>query len=294
MPRTITRRLIGRTSNVSVADGVILMYHRVDAADVDPWRLAVHPSHFDEHLEVICELFQPVSLARFASAFAAGGAPRGSVVVTFDDGYRDNLLNARPLLEKHGVPASLFVTTGYLDSGRDFWWEELLAVCVRGGFDVRSQWVRLRHLHRRQRELELEALWLAAGVAAPPAPSHTMTSDEIAELATGEVFEIGAHTSTHPSLPHLGFAEQVDEIHASKTVLEALLARRVSAFSYPHGEFARSTVRAVRAEGFGTACTTSDDVLTRRSRPLELPRMHALDWTGAELEEQLSRRFGSR
>jgi peptidoglycan/xylan/chitin deacetylase (PgdA/CDA1 family) len=294
MPLSIARRVIGRNSSVSVADGVILMYHRVDVADLDPWRLAVDPGHFDEHLEVLCELFHPVSLERFAGAFASGGIPPGSVVVTFDDGYRDNLLNAQPLLEKHGVPASLFVTTGYLDSGRDFWWEELLALGVRCGLDIRSQWARLRHLQRTERELELEALWLAAGVAAPPASSHTMTSDELAQLAAGGVFEIGAHTSTHPSLPHLSFAEQVEEIHVSKAVLEALLSRRVSAFSYPHGDFARSTVRAVRAEGFATACTTSDTILTRRSRALELPRMHVLDWSGAELEEQLTRRLGSR
>jgi peptidoglycan/xylan/chitin deacetylase (PgdA/CDA1 family) len=291
MTRPIARRLVRRTLR---ADAVILMYHRVDVADVDPWRLTVHPSHFGEHLEVICDLFQPVSMGRFTGALIAGRISRGTVVVTFDDGYRDNLLNAQPLLEKHGVPASLFVTTGYLDSNRDFWWEELLAVCVRGGLDIRSEWGRLRHLQRRQRELELDALWVAAGVAALPAPSHTITSNEIAELAAGQVFEIGAHTSTHPSLPHLAFAEQVEEIHASKTVLEALLGRRVSAFSYPHGDFARSTIRAVRAEGFAAACTTSDEVLTRRSRALELPRLHVLDWTGAEFEEQLARRFGGR
>jgi peptidoglycan/xylan/chitin deacetylase (PgdA/CDA1 family) len=291
MSTSLARRLIGRNSH---ADAVILMYHRVDTTEVDPWRLAVHPDHFAEHLEVICAGFQPVSLERFARELATGRISPRSIVVTFDDGYRDNVINAQPLLEKHGVPATLFVATGYLDSGRDFWWEELSAVCSQGGLDARVEWERLRGLGRGRRESELDDLWRSLGVNAAPGPSHTLSSEVIAELADGGVFEIGAHTSTHPSLPTIPLEAQVEEIRSSKAILEALVGRSVSSFSYPHGDYTRATVQAVRADGFATACTTSGEPLTRRSRPLELPRMHVVDWTGAELEEQLTRRFGSR
>jgi peptidoglycan/xylan/chitin deacetylase (PgdA/CDA1 family) len=291
MLTSLARRLLGRTSEARIADAVILMYHRVDIVERDPWRLAVAPSLFAEHLEVICDRFLPISMQRLCAGLAGGDMPRRSVVITFDDGYRDNVTNAKPLLEKHGVPASMFVTTGYLDSERDFWWEELVDICGRRGLDARIEWERLQPLGRTEREVELDQLWRSAGIGAPPAPSHTLTSGDVSELAAEGLFEIGAHTVTHPSLSRLPPADQLEEIRSSKAVLETLVGRPVSSFSYPHGDFSRATVQALRAQHFGSACTTSGEPLTRRSRPLELPRVHVLDWTGAELEEQLDRRL---
>jgi peptidoglycan/xylan/chitin deacetylase (PgdA/CDA1 family) len=288
------RRLLAPREQVAVADAVILMYHRVEVVERDPWRLAVEPSLFAEQLEVIRDRFQPISLERLCDGLAARDIPRRSVVLTFDDGYRDNLTNATPLLEKHDVPASLFVTTGYLDSGRDFWWEELEDVCGLRGLDSRTEWERLRPLDRSEREAELDEFWRAAGLHGPPPPSRTLTSGELTELAQAGTFEIGAHTVTHPALSRLPVARQVEEIGEGKAALECLLGRRVSSFSYPHGDFSSATVRAVQAHGFALACTTSGESLTYSSRPFELPRLHALGWTGAELEEQLDRRFPPR
>ena len=288
------RRLARRPSPVRRSDAVILMYHRVDVADADPWRLAVRPKHFAEHLDVIRGSFEPIALTRLRARLRTGDIPRRSVAVTFDDGYRDNLVNAEPLLQRNDVPATLFVTSGYLDSQRDFWWEELTAVCSQSELDPRVVWERLQPLTRLEREAELEQLWLAAGSGAPPASMHTVTSEEIAAVAGRGIFEIGAHTVTHPSLPSISPAEQAAEISTSKLVLEGVVGRPVSTFSYPHGDVSPQTVEAVRDGGFDTACTTSGEPLTRRSTPLELPRLHVLDWPGGEFEAQLERRLGSR
>src|SRR5262245_17293226 len=100
---------------------IILMYHRVVDLPFDPQLLAVSPSRFREHLEVIRREFRPLSLAEVAAAVREDRRqPRGGVVVTIDDGYADNLANARPLLDRFAVPATVFVATGQIGATSEF------------------------------------------------------------------------------------------------------------------------------------------------------------------------------
>lgn len=105
--------------------GLILLYHRVATLDTDPQLLSVTPDHFAEHLEYISEHYNPISLSELFLVLKAGKIPDKSVVITFDDGYADNLWNAKPLLEKHGIPATVFVTSGSIGNDREFWWDDL-------------------------------------------------------------------------------------------------------------------------------------------------------------------------
>jgi peptidoglycan/xylan/chitin deacetylase (PgdA/CDA1 family) len=103
----------------------ILLYHRVGVVASDPWHLAVTPQHFAEHLEILERYARPTPLTGLVRALESGRCPRRTVAVTFDDGYADNLHAAKPLLERHSVPATVFVTTGYIGSEQEFWWDEL-------------------------------------------------------------------------------------------------------------------------------------------------------------------------
>lgn len=103
---------------------VILAYHRVASLSSDPQLLAVSPNRFDEQLSVLRQEFGPVSLAEAVASRRLGETPTG-VVLTFDDGYSDNLHEALPLLERHEFPATVFVTSGYVGATREFWWDEL-------------------------------------------------------------------------------------------------------------------------------------------------------------------------
>lgn len=105
--------------------GVVLMYHRVAPFAIDPWDLNVTPEHFDQQLAVLNKHTQPMHLTDLARAHAGGRLPDRFCVVTFDDGYANNLHHAKPLLVRHGVPATVFISTGYTGSTREFWWEEL-------------------------------------------------------------------------------------------------------------------------------------------------------------------------
>ena len=66
-------------------------------------------------------------------AVSGGDVPSAGVVVTFDDGYADNFHNAKPLLERYEIPATVFVTTGYLQDQREFWWDELERILLQPG-----------------------------------------------------------------------------------------------------------------------------------------------------------------
>jgi peptidoglycan/xylan/chitin deacetylase (PgdA/CDA1 family) len=111
---------------------LILLYHRVARLRSDPWSLTVKPHHFAEHLEILHQYARPIRLQQLSQE-SFSELPDRSVVVTFDDGYADNLYNAKPLLERHGVPATVFVTTGYIGSEREYWWDELDRLLLQPG-----------------------------------------------------------------------------------------------------------------------------------------------------------------
>lgn len=123
MRRTF-RRLYRMLSGGNPAP-VILAYHRIAAAAVDPWRLAVSPAHFRAHLIYLKSHRRPMTMTEFIARLEARDLPPDAVALTFDDGYRDNLTNAKPLLIEHEVPASILIATGYVGQTGEFWWDEL-------------------------------------------------------------------------------------------------------------------------------------------------------------------------
>jgi peptidoglycan/xylan/chitin deacetylase (PgdA/CDA1 family) len=129
-----------------IAPGVlVLMYHQVADVASDPFQLAVSPRHFNEQMEVLRKQnYRVLRLQELAGALRGKpyprrlyglekigeyrrgqNLPRRAVVITFDDGYADNLHNARPILERWEAPATVFVTTGYVGKQREYWWNEL-------------------------------------------------------------------------------------------------------------------------------------------------------------------------
>jgi len=128
-PRAAFRRFRFRRSS----GAIVLRYHRIWKTDSDPFAIAVRPEYFREHLQVLSDGFRPIRMRELASALRDGRLPERCVVVTFDDGYQDNLTEARPLLARFGIPATVFVVTGYVGGEREFWWDELAALLLSPG-----------------------------------------------------------------------------------------------------------------------------------------------------------------
>lgn len=114
------RRLINRL----IPRAIILLYHRVAELPRDPQLLCVTPQHFAEHLQVI-RARGAAKLTALGGRLGGGGRGKCPIIVTFDDGYADNLYNAKPLLEKWDVPATVFVAAGYVGRQREFWYDDL-------------------------------------------------------------------------------------------------------------------------------------------------------------------------
>ncbi|HBE17055.1 MAG TPA: polysaccharide deacetylase, partial [Cyanobacteria bacterium UBA11367] len=113
---------------------LILLYHRISDLPSDPYLLNVTPEHFAEHLAVLqgsgCTI---MSLHQLMRSLQERTLPDRGIVVTFDDGYADNLYHAKPLLEKYRVPATVFVTSGYVGQQQEFWWDEVERLLLQPG-----------------------------------------------------------------------------------------------------------------------------------------------------------------
>jgi glycosyltransferase involved in cell wall biosynthesis/peptidoglycan/xylan/chitin deacetylase (PgdA/CDA1 family) len=117
------RRTTGRADGG--APPVILMYHRVTDLAADPQLLSVKPARFSEHLDVIARVGRPMSVIELVEELRRGRTPSDAIAVTFDDGYADNLLYAKPRLAARSIPATVFITAGMLEQAREFWWDDL-------------------------------------------------------------------------------------------------------------------------------------------------------------------------
>lgn len=268
---------------------VILMYHQVADLDDDRWELAVSPRHFTEQLEVLSRRRSVVPLGAITEALHDHRLDPLHAAITFDDGYLDNLANAKPILERFALPATVFVVGGAVGQGREFWWDELdrlflgdhalpgslelpLADRVHrwtlrapGDTDLparirtisrgrlhRVLWRRLRTLPGAERGQAIDALRAWAGLPAAVRPDRrVMTAGNLHQLSAGGLIEIGAHTATHPRLAALTPADQCDDIQQGKEILEAIVDAPVTSFSYPFG--GRLDVSATSVEAVRSA-----------------------------------------
>jgi peptidoglycan/xylan/chitin deacetylase (PgdA/CDA1 family) len=292
---------------------LILCYHRVAEGVEDPFHLCVRPDNFAAHLEEMVRSREPSTLADVPVP-----SRRPRVVVTFDDGYRDNLANALPIAESKGVPITFFVTSGILGSHNGFWWDRL-GTLLRGrpphvreiDLPVGGQNVRLplgssgiradldsvrRHLlPLRVTEIEraLDAVseqWQVG--SAPPPDAGTLTPEDLRQLAASDTATIGAHTVDHVRLQDRTAREQHDTIAGSKGELEHSIGRAVSHFAYPFGgrdDFDDRSVDAVRSAGFDTACTTIPGTARSSTDPYRLPRRLVMDWGRPRFRVQMQR-----
>ena len=127
----VAKRVLRPWRRRSRAHALILLYHRVDHARSDPWKLCVSPGNFRGHLEVLGRHCEFLPLTELPGRLAAGRpARRTPVAITFDDGYVDNLRHALPALKDAGAPATVFLATDWIGRAGRFWWDRLAATVL--------------------------------------------------------------------------------------------------------------------------------------------------------------------
>jgi peptidoglycan/xylan/chitin deacetylase (PgdA/CDA1 family) len=314
------RRFLKRWWQRRQPRAVILMYHRVAEVAEDSHGLCVWPEHFLDHLRVLSRDFDVFPLREVPTRAREGRLPRRGVVITFDDGYADNLSTVRPLCEKFGVPATVFVTTGYLDGGREFWWDELEALTLgrgaaaaralevelegerlnwAGGEPVRSIYntlhARLRPATADVRERTLTALAGWQKVARTVRPDHRpLTESECRQLAESSLVDVQSHTVNHLWLAAHPVSVQAYELRESRRRLELITGRAITCLAYPYGfrdAVAPGTLALAREAGYSAACATVRGQVGRATDPFWLPRHVPGDVDGDELSARLNAFF---
>ena len=129
----LLNRSIRWARNRIAPGAAILVYHRVTELPSDPQLMCVTPRNFEDHLASLRSLGHPVSLEALVEALRSGRPLGMAVVVTFDDGYVDNLCHAKPLLEQNDIPATVFVTAGHIGQQEKFWWDQLEELLLQPG-----------------------------------------------------------------------------------------------------------------------------------------------------------------
>lgn len=109
---------------------LVLMYHRINTPTTDPWSLSVSPKNFEQQLQFLINNYSIITTHELARQLDSGKIKNRSVALTFDDGYLDNYIVAKPLLEKYSVPATFFITDSYITNKQSFWWDELEYIIV--------------------------------------------------------------------------------------------------------------------------------------------------------------------
>ncbi len=109
---------------------LVLMYHRIAELKTDPWQLAVSPDNFEQHLQVLHKTGKLIPVKEMVSSLHHKAIPNNHICITFDDGYADNYLKAKPLLEKYKCPATFFIPTHYTSGRKQFWWDELESILL--------------------------------------------------------------------------------------------------------------------------------------------------------------------
>ena len=271
---------------------------------------AVSTNRFEEQIRFLSENYDVVSLDDIGKEVSEKSD--GFVVaVTFDDGYKDNLTYALPILEKYNVPATIFVTTMYPEGDTWIWWMELWQTLEKRtsfwveSFENKKRW-HFRNNEDRARcysSLRSKLLKLdhsdrvdfmeeiTGATSRPQYPNNTLTWDEIKSLDRHRLIDIGAHTHTHANLSVLSHDAAKEEMLLSKKRLEKELKCSIKHFAYPFGgrkEAGQREREIARDLGFETGWTSIPGGVRHQSR-WGLPRfVMAQKHTPKYLELRLS------
>ena len=284
----------------------ILIFHRVHAAPDPLFPEEMTAQRFRELCRWVKSSFNVMVLGQALRHLGDGTLPARALTITFDDGYADNAEVAVPILLEHGLEATFFIATGFLDGGRMF--NDTVIECIRstaredidltefglGRRDMRNVSNRrgvidellpkFKHMQIEARESALQSL---LGLAQQPslASGLMMRSAQVQQIHRAGM-EIGGHTVNHPILQVLSDTDAEREVMQGRDRLEQLVEAPVSCFAYPNGrptlDYGARDVALIRRLGFKGAVTTKPGVVTRGSDQFQLPRFTPWDTSHAK------------
>ncbi len=285
---------------------LVLNYHRIGELEKSNFDRALYSADaetFEEQVHYLSKNFDLIGADDLADVFNQKSGQY--VMITFDDGYRDNYEAAFPILKSHNAPALFFITTGYLDNQQVPWWDDV-AWMIRSATSTEfpdNQWLkqplqwgeqtretiihRLLKCYKQLSPTEVEPYlnFIAEETnsgrcSKQQGESLWMTWDMIREMRTAGM-SFGGHTVNHPVLSTLNQSEQNNEIAGCKLRLEEELQETIEAFSYPVGgtsAFNEITQQCLKENGYRWAFSYYGGYCNFRDENLfDLPRIAVED-----------------
>jgi peptidoglycan/xylan/chitin deacetylase (PgdA/CDA1 family) len=268
----------------------ILMYHRVvknaetTQTFIQPG-MYVHCNTFQQHLQYLRRRFSVIGLSELAERLESGKRVGGCCAITFDDGWLDNYTNAFPVLQKLGMPATIFLATDYIGSHRLFWPETVsyylrhpdfyaraskhpalmrlvLATAEQKGRRKKSATAfvddaiaQLKKLAPSTRQGVIHLLQSMLG----PVPTDErllLDWEQVRKMHSSGIVDFGSHTAGHVILSQVPLDHARDEILKSRIAIENQIGTRPSFFAYPNGNYTRALVSELKSQRFVGAVTT--------------------------------------
>lgn len=255
--------------------------------------MVLREATFVQLLDYVRHTFHVIPFEGFLKRVTANSDRSGpSCLITFDDGWRDTYTTAYPWLKRFGLPATIFLTTGWMERRDGFWVEHLVGSWrdPRRRKQLQSRWTEVggkpgrvsdvetiveyfKHMSAERRSHLLERLL-------PPGENGSHQDDVDRMLTWGEVLamshdgiDFGTHTVTHPLLTYEGDQILERELRMGKQVLEEKLKKKVLAFVYPNGDWDERVRRCVEQAGYQCAFTTESRWHRCGQDPFTIPRI---------------------
>lgn len=315
--RNTLRKVRRKYDRIFHGNCLVLLYHRVADLETDPQLLSVSPVNFDAQLSYLREHYNVLSVDEFTRYLTSGlRFPAKSVLLTFDDGYADNVIHALPILEKHQLEALFYIATGTLGTSEEFWWDAVERIVLLSDvqpeekeFELNSIRYDLQQLTNtkrdklyndllpalrktasQQRDAKIKELAGLFQSEQARSTHRAMTAEELKKMHASKSASIGAHTHLHPSLAALPYELQLEEIATSKRILEEILGGDVKHFSYPFGtvlDYNDHTLRIVKELKFELVAANYPEPVTGISDRHAFPRFLVRDWNVTEFAKQM-------
>ena len=292
---------------VGTESGVIFTLHRVRPYARKKFRPNAHLEITPEFLERLIIMlkrrgFEFFSMADVKERIENPDRNSRFAAFTFDDGYRDNVQHAVPILQKHEVPYTIYCVPGFVEGTADIWWEAIEDLvrqqsrillhrqsgpveldCTSTSAKLRSYGILLEYLTQEVPENGLqqrvrELCWLYKIELKKSHDQGVLNWTELQQQYRSPLCTIGAHTLSHPMLARLSDARAMEEMEQCASLLEAEFGQRLRHFAYPYGYRRAVSVREfemAKSAGFETAVTTRPGMIFPDHAPhlTALPRI---------------------
>ena len=299
----------------------ILCYHRVLDLDRDEFEfnddlVDATSSEFEQQMQFVSKHFNAVTFEKLTEYKKKGSFPRNSLIITFDDGYKDNYEIAYPILKKYGIPATIFLVTDYIGDNKAFWWDKIdyyikktnekeVAFELNGRaikYDLSNRGKKLYAIknineivtelrnNNRDREAEEILNQLEESLNVDISPSvikdHILSWDNVREMLN-EGIEFGSHTARHRIMTNLSFEEIKDEIADSSHKIEQETAKAPRVFAYPAGLYNKDCIKALEQSEIEFGCSynsfAANKIESLYKNPYELKRMDVVFGNGMKM-----------